>query len=115
MTGYDIYKKSCSALGYFNLEEGHSPLRGDAAKDMINQICGDLKLKPIKSLSEELSFTQNQLQALIYGLCMLLSTALRDSDGNGAYSRLYKVKRATLLAESVSREDVLPKPSDGGL
>ncbi len=108
MTGYDVYKKVCSILGYFDLQEGQTPLHSQAMNDIVNQICTDLKLSLIENLSEEISNDKKVCEALIYGTAMLMAAALRDSGCSALYSELYNAKRASVLGAACTRADVLP-------
>ncbi len=115
MTGYDIYKKSCAVLGYYDIAEGRSPIRGEAFTDMLNQILADLKADAVEDLGQEMTLTTKLQEACVYGCAMLLSVALKDSNCASLYSQLYNLKRSVVLSGTDKRYDVLPATLDGGV
>ncbi|MBQ6848129.1 MAG: hypothetical protein IJO62_04375 [Clostridia bacterium] len=113
MTGYDIYKRVCSLLGYKDF--GNENDKGAVFHEMLNQIASDLKLDETKSLSDEIPLTTPQKEAVIYGSAMLLAVSIGDSNCAKLYSELYNCKRSSALSSSDLRVDVLPTPQSGGI
>ena len=54
MNGYDIFKRAVLRLGFQDYENRLS----SRAIEFINQICLDLKLNTVKTLSEEIEISQ---------------------------------------------------------
>ena len=110
MTGYDIYKKALVRLSYKDFENKLSL----KALEFINQICIDLKLPNVQSLSQNIDFSADVAEAVCLGLMMLLTLSEGDSEKNIIYTNLYNAKRASVLSKIVYVEDVLPNTQNGG-
>ncbi len=115
MTGFELYKKVCTLLGCYDLTENQDNGKSTAFLNMLNQICNDLNLKEIGSLTDAVLYKENQKEALIYGCAMLFSVTLRDSGCAKIYTQLYNSKRAKALSQKDTRKDTLPAPSVGGM
>ncbi|MBO5322446.1 MAG: hypothetical protein J6B22_07610 [Clostridia bacterium] len=115
MTGTEIFNRVCFLLGYYDFLKDNDQTKKLALIQIINQIADDLNLSKIASLSDSLTLTSKQAEALIYGVCMLFALSLKDSNTAKVYSSLYSVKRSTALNIQAKREDVLPYPLDGGV
>ena len=114
MTGYKLYKRVCSLLGYNDFGTNEDTKSG-LFLSILNQICEDLKIAEIKSLSDEIIFEAHKKEALIYGSAMLFSASLNDSGCADMYTSIYNSKRSKALSETDTRKDVLPKPLNGGV
>lgn len=110
MTGYDIYKKALVRLSYKDFENKLSI----KALEFINQICNDLKMPTIQSLSQNLDCSSDRIEAVCCGLMMLLTLSEGDSEKNNIYTNIYNSKRASVLSKTVYVEDVLPNIESGG-
>lgn len=110
MTGYDIYKKALVRLSYKDFENKLSV----KALEFINQICIDLKVPAVQSLSQNIEISADIAEVVCLGLMMLLSLSEGDSEKNIIYTNLYNAKRASVLSKIVYVEDVLPNTQNGG-
>ena len=113
MTGYDIYKKVCSMMGYAYDTDAAKEGRILRMTDIINRILSDLKAEGIASLSDPVILSAEKTEALLYGCAMMLAISESDSGTAAVFSEFYDVKRALALSDSASREDILPFPSRG--
>ena len=115
MTGNDLYKRTLGLLGYLNsntvLANKDNLLK--RATDIINQICFDLKLKTISELENTIVATSERLDALCYGVAMLLAVSEGETEKNKLFAQIYNAKRAAVLCETQSVEDKLPSVSYG--
>ncbi len=115
MRGNDVYRRVLALLGYLNTDKviaGEENLL-NRVNDIINQICIDLKIPQIKLLSDEITATPETVEALCYGVAMLM--ALEDGDGvkNQLFAQIYNSKRASVLSKKETVEDKLPFISYG--
>lgn len=116
MSGYDIYKKAMSLLGY---TDANGDVSGDEglkkrALDAVNQIGGDLcDMTPLTALTEPVTADRRTLEALPYGVGMLLALGEGDGGKNQLFCELYNAKRASAKASETRICDVLPA-DDGG-
>ncbi len=110
MSGYDLFKKALVRLSYTNSYNKLS----NKALEFINQICIDLKLPTIESLSDKIEQENEIKEALCCGIAMLLTLSEGDSEKNSIYTNLYNSKRAAVLSKVTYVEDVLPKTQNGG-
>ncbi len=115
MTGYDIYNRVCALLGCHDLVESKENGKCAVFLNMLNQICQDLGISEIDSLSQKILLHENQKEAFIYGCAMLFSVTLRDSGCAKIYTELYNSKRAKALCKTDTRKDTLPSPTLGGM
>ncbi len=109
MSGYEIFKHAVLRLGFQDYENRLS----SGALEFLNQICLDLKIHTVKSLSEEIEVSDDLCEALCCGVAMLLSFSEGDSEKNKLYCDLYNAKRASVLSKVCFVEDTLPKMSGG--
>lgn len=113
MTGYDIYKRVCSHLGYDPQEENEGVLQ--RTEEFLVQIGYDLRLNIPKGMSKELNLTPSSADALVYGIVMMEAVSRNDSGHALMFNQLYNAKRMAFLKETSTREDVLPNLSSGGM
>lgn len=117
MTGLDIYKRCIALMGYTSTESDavsdHTII--ERFPEIINQVAADLKIEPIKSLTEIISATDAKTDALCYGAAMFLALSEGDGDKNQLFSSIYNAKRATALSSTDSISDVLPGLGAEGL
>ncbi len=116
MTGFEIYRRAMSLLGYTNSsgDISDSSVLLNRTADALHHICVDLGLKAPKILSEALEVDEKQCDAVVCGVAMLLSLGQGDSEMNGIFTSLYNSKRAAVKAQSNKISDVLPA-LDGGM
>lgn len=110
MTGYEIYNKAITRLGYKssgNDEVLDSRIAGRAS-EFINQILLDLKLDAISHISEPVNCSEEMCEALCCGVAMLLSLSEGDTNKNVIFTALYNAKRAAALSKTAFIEDNLP-------
>ena len=105
MTGYDIIKKASIRLGYDNCSQTFNQ-RG---LEYINQICSELKINNIISLSQNVTQDLEQVEVICCGVAMLISFVEGDTEKNKVYTNLYNAKRTALLSKINIIEDVLNK------
>ncbi len=115
MTGYDIYNRVCALLGCHDLVENKENGKCAVFLNMLNQICADLGIREVVSLSQKIIMEERQKEAVIYGSAMLFSVTLRDSACAKMYTELYNSKRAKALCKTDTRKDTLPSPTLGGM
>lgn len=111
MTGYDIYESAMMLLGYVRADGVLSEDEGikQRAVFAINAISADIGLKKtIKNLTEELCEEKGCLDAMTYGVCMLLSLGEEDHEKNLAFAKIYNAKRAAVKSGSGKIRDLLP-------
>ena len=115
MTGNDLYKRTLGLLGYLNsnMVSANKDNLLKRATDIINQICFDLKLKTISELENTIVATSERLDALCYGVAMLLAVSEGETEKNKLFAQIYNAKRAAVLCETQSVEDKLPSVSYG--
>ena len=110
MNGFDIYNKAAIRLGYKGKgrdEVSDTRFMGRIL-EFVNQIAIDLKLKPVNSLSEEINYSNDTLEAICCGVAMLLSMSEGDTNKNVIFTALYNAKRMTVLSKSDYIKDALP-------
>jgi hypothetical protein len=115
MTGYDIYKKVLSISGYSASDQADFSQQVilERMPDIINQICFDLKIPSISELENIIGATPKQIDALCYGVAMLLAVSEGETEKNKLFAQIYNSKRAAVLCETQSVEDKLPYISYG--
>ncbi len=115
MTGYDIYKKVLSISGYSALDQADFSQQVilERMPDIINQICFDLKIPTVNELENTIEATQKQIDALCYGVAMLLAVSEGETEKNKLFAQIYNAKRAAVLSETLLVEDKLPSVSYG--
>ncbi len=115
MNGYEVYKKALSLMGQEDYT-GESIEDIGLAKKALNSIetiCLDLEIKPPKSLSEEITADAVVCDACVWGVAMLLSLGLGDTQANRLFCDIYNSKRAYIKSKSEKIKDTLPV-DDGG-
>ena len=115
MTGYDVYKRVLNMSGYLNndyiiLDEQSLIIR---IVDMINQICVDLKIDAISGLEDQIKTENYKVDALCYGVAMLLSISDNEPQKNALFTQIYNSKRGAVLSQKEYIEDKLPTISGG--
>lgn len=115
MTGYDVYKRVLNMSGYLNndniiLDEQSLIIR---IVDMINQICVDLKIDAISGLEDQIKTENYKVDALCYGVAMLLSISDNESQKNALFTQIYNSKRGAVLSQKEYIEDKIPTISGG--
>ena len=110
MNGYEIYNKASIRLGYKGNgrdEVSDSRLTGRIL-EFLNQIIIDLKLEPVNSLSENLSYSNDVLETICCGVAMMMSLSEGDTNKNVIFTALYNAKRMTALSKTDFIKDTLP-------
>ena len=114
MNGYEICKKAFLMMGFDNGNEimlhNHNSARDF---EMINQIASDLKLVCPNELSDETGWSDEETQAVISGVAMLLSFIEGEIVKNQWFTSVYNAKRAALLGRVEKIEDTLPVGESG--
>lgn len=110
MNGYDIYDRAIIRLGYKSTGKTEITDSGIMirAVEFINQIAIDLKLGPIKDLSDKIECSNEFSEALCCGVAMLISLSEGDANKNVIFTALYNAKRAAVLSSKAFIEDTLP-------
>lgn len=114
MTGYDIFKRVCSLLGYADFSANADGSMAISFWHILNQILSDLKLPEAETLSSVINAKQRQKEAIIYGCAFLFAGSLNDTTLANTFTQLYNAKRIGGLCENSTRQDVIPTPSGGG-
>jgi len=114
MNGYDIYKKAIARLGIDSGDEITLDNTGFLhILECTNQILHDLKLNPVKELSEEIMHDASALEAICCGVTMLLALSEGETEKNQIFTAIYNAKRAALLGKTSHIEDTLPVSESG--
>lgn len=113
MTGFDIYNNVMSLLG---IEDNRADIFEQSLKmrtlSAINRIGDDLCLmEPIKDLMSGIKMPPLCMEALPYGVCMLLSLTDGDNSKNELFVEIYNSKRAKAKASLGARKNILPQIS----
>lgn len=114
MTGYDIFKRVCSLLGYADFSANPNGSATVSFWHILNQILSDLKLPEAETLSSVIEANPKQKEAIIYGSASLFAGSLNDITLANTFTQLYNAKRNGVLCENATRQDVIPTPSQGG-
>ena len=115
MTVNSIYNSAVKLLGYNNsyLSLEDNDILKKRAIEFVNRIAFDLfTMPPVSNFLEELNLPLECEDALIYGLCMLLSLSEGDGDKNRLFTELYNAKRAKMKAQTAKISDVFPEFSE---
>ena len=112
MSGYDIFLRAAAMLGFTHDVAERTNLLQNAC-GMLRELCLDLGVEPPEVLSEALSVTLAQNEALLYGMAMLTALACGDSAANRYYTSLYNAKRARAKACVGKIADVLLRDNGG--
>ena len=115
MTGFEIYRRAMSLLGYTNSSGEISDSSGllNRVSDALQHICIDLNLMAPKTLSQELLLDQKQCDAVVCGVAMLLSLGQGDAELNRIFTSLYNAKRGHIKGKNSNINDVLPTLNGG--
>ena len=113
----EIFDRVISLLGYSNSGGDKNGLEvlESRAVDCVNQILSDLSLEhSVSALEDSLPITGVCLDAVVYGVAMLLALTACDNEKNVLFAGLYNIKRATYKSSVNIKKDVLPF-DDGGV
>ncbi len=117
MKGYEVYKRVLNLLGYINNDDS---ITSDSALYKralyaINQILLDLKQEEIESMNDSINIPKSSVEALIYGVAMLLALIGGDGERNRLFAELYNAKRSAALSEINTVSDVMPNVDGGAI
>ena len=115
MKGHEIYKRVLNLLGYINQDDvitDDSTLYSRAL-DALNQILLDLKQEEVKDLESDINIPKLSMEALVYGMAMMLSLIGCDNELNRVFTQIYNAKRSAALNEITAVKDVLPTVIEG--
>lgn len=115
MTVNSIYNSTVKLLGYNNsyLSLEDNDILKKRAIEFVNRIGFDLfEMPPVNNFLEEITVPFGCDDALIYGLCMLISLSEGDGDKNRIFTELYNARRAKLKAQTTKITDVFPVLSE---
>ncbi len=115
MKGYEIYKRVLNLLGYENYDD---TVTADGtlyrrALYALNQILVDLKQDEVEDLNSVINIPKASMDALVYGVAMILSLIGCDSELNRVFTQIYNSKRSAALNEISAVADVLPTVVEG--
>jgi hypothetical protein len=115
MKGYEIYKRVINLLGYVNQDDSISADNALYRRALyaFNQILVDLKQDEVKDLNCEINIPKASMEALVYGVAMVLSLIGCDAELNRVFTQIYNSKRSAALSESATVVDVLPTVIEG--
>lgn len=115
MKGYEIYKRVLNLLGYVNQDDAVTADNAlyRRAVYVMNQILLDLKQEEVKDLNCDINISKISIEALIYGMAMMLSLTGYDSELNRVFTQIYNSKRSAALSEITAVKDVLPTVIEG--
>ncbi len=115
MTGNDVFNRVLNLLGYLNSYTAKTDNQNllKRAPEIINQICFDLKIPNIIRLSDKIEASDKALDALCYGVAMLLALVEGDGTKNKMFADIYNAKRAAALSCKDVIVDKLPKADYG--
>ena len=115
MKGYDIYKRVLNLLGYVNHDDTiatDNELYGRALH-ALNQVLMDLKQDEVADMDCVINISKPSMEALIYGMAMMLSLSGCDAELNRVFTQIYNSKRSAALSEIGAVTDVLPTVIEG--
>lgn len=106
MTFDKVAERVLTLTGYKN-----SAFCGDINGEMItaaNTIGGELKdYKAVKTFSDETGLDGTAADALVYGICMMLTLINSDTEKNRVFAEIYNAKRAAAKCENVKIKNTL--------
>ncbi len=110
MKANEVYKRALNLLGYVDSDDTVVP---DSALHkrtihIINQILADLKQNEIENMNAEINISKICLEALVWGVAMLLSISTADADKNRVFTSIYNSKRSAALCETDTVTDKIP-------
>lgn len=112
MTVNNVYNSAIKLLGYNNLYLSieDNDIFKKRAVEFVNRIGSDLfEMPPVSSFLEEFRIPSGALEALIYGLCMLISLSESDGDKNRLFTELYNLKRTSFKSKITKISDAFPE------
>ncbi len=108
MTGERIYASAVSLLGECAVAAGSDDNIRRMAVEFINKLLYDLgSSADIANLSDKIKANENILQALPFGLAMLICTAVGLTDRQGFFAGVYEARRSKIKACITTRRDAL--------
>ena len=115
MTGNDLYERVMNLLGYVG---NYDSITEDSVLykrtlHVINQVLIDLKQEEISDMNCTLNMSGAHIEALIYGVAMMLSLIGGDGNLNRIFTDIYNSKRSGVLCETDTVTDLLPTPVEG--
>ena len=115
MKGYDVYKRVINLLGYVNQDDAITSDNAlyRRALHVMNQVLVDLKQEEVEDLNCNINLSRVTIDALVYGMAMLLSLIGCDAELNRIFTQIYNSKRAAVLNEITIVTDVLPTVIEG--
>ena len=115
MNGNEIYKRVINLLGYINYDDAvtYDTLLHCRALYALNQILVDLKQEEVKDMDVAINIPKASMDALVYGMAMMLSLIGCDSELNRVFTQIYNSKRSAALNEISAVVDVLPTVVEG--
>lgn len=111
MTVNNVYNSAIKLLGYNNayLSIEDNDILKKRAVEFVNRIGFDLfKMPSVNGFLEEFNIPPNALEALIYGVCMLISLSESDGDKNRLFTELYNLKRSSFKSSVTKITDTFP-------
>ncbi len=117
MTGNEVFASASTLLGYVPTpDEITYPNRLECkAYEALVRICADLRLYTPHDLDEEIVANEAKLDALIYGVAMMLTVVEGDSASNRFFTDMYNAKRTSAKYCPRVVVDKLPKVSEGSV
>ncbi len=115
MTGNDVFNRALNLLGYLNSYTTKTDNQNllKRVPDILNQICFDLKIPNIIKLSDKIEASDKALDALCYGVAMIMALVEGDGAKNKMFTDIYNAKRAAALSSKDIIVDKLPKTDYG--
>ena len=115
MKGNDVYKRVLNLLGYINSDDSITSdvVLYKRSLHIFNQILLDLNQKELNDFESEMNLSKPYLEALIYGVAMLLSLNCGDAERNKIYTNIYNAKRSAALSSIETITDVMPTTVEG--
>ena len=115
LTGNDLYERVMNLLGYVG---NYDSITEDSVLykrtlHVINQVLIDLKQEEIGDMNCELNLSGAYIEALVYGVAMMMSLIGGDGNINRIFTDIYNSKRSAVLNETDSIVDLLPTPVEG--
>lgn len=116
MNGYELCERAHIRLGIAN-EDGFALQKNTSRRDLefLNQILSDLKIEPLKELSDKIECAPNITEAICCGITMLISFCEGETEKNKHYTSVYNAKRAAVLGVAERVEDTIPTTEGGGI
>lgn len=112
MTGNEIYNRAVELIGAYvaGCGENEDIMLKRQAKVFINQILSDLTFDvQISNLSDEILCDKDVLQALPFGVAMLICVAAGITEKQGFFAGIYESRRARIKSCTAQRTDTLPR------